>query len=56
MSEPIPAPDLPERDGARTQDDRPLGGVALGPTGPAGGYAAISIGRWWQGGKSAASR
>ena len=56
MSEPISAPAPLASENAPIQDPRPLAGAVPGPTGPAGGYAAISIGRWWQGAKSAASR
>jgi hypothetical protein len=56
MSEPLSATAASSRESSRATDDRAQPVHAPEPSGPTGGYAAISIGRWWQGGKAAGSR
>jgi hypothetical protein len=56
MSEPLSAPAAPSRESSRAPDDRAETVHAPAPSGPTGGYAAISIGRWWQGGRAGTSR
>lgn len=56
MSEPLSSVPASSPQDTRPSSEPAVLVHAAAPSGPSGGYAAISIGRWWQGAKAGASR